>query len=131
MEDKIQRNEEEISDLVSDVEELKRQIEDLISQVSEIGGPEDTQDSFSEVSLNGETRTVLHWVEPSEVDCSTVTGLESARQAFKDAAIARDQSPDHPEVQHGDVMILLCERARSECRPKRSIPTPCYYGSLR
>lgn len=132
MDDQIEKNKDSIEDILKDVESIKDKIEEIVLEMSEVGDSADAGEATSEIIFNGETRTVLHWIDPSTegVDCALVTSLSSARQAFNTAAVYRDSVDDRPEVQHGDFMILLCEPQPDPNDPSAPLPTPCYYIGL-
>lgn len=130
MDDQIEKNKNSIEDILADIESLKEEVENVISEMAELESPADAGESTTQVNFGGEARTTLHWVDPSSegIDCTTVTSLETARDAFSTVAAARDAATDKPDVQHGDFMVLLCEpQPDPNADPNDPLPTPCYY----
>lgn len=124
MNDDVEKNKTRIDEILADVRELKDQVDAIVLDLGDGENPAESGQTTTEISFNGETRKVLHWISPSEVDCSLIVDVQDAVIAFKNAAIARDSDEGKPEVQHGDFMIMLCEPVPD---PNNPTPVPCYY----
>ena len=116
-------------------EELERKFETFESELEELSNPvleEGSSQGFSESSDGGGALFKIHWVEISETSfesCDDVNSVEDAQKAFKEAADARGKGMSSKEVLHGDIMVLLCNRAKEEDEDTDEVTytDACYY----
>jgi hypothetical protein len=116
-------------------EELERKFEAFESELEELSNPvleEGSSQGFSESSDGGGALFKIHWVQISETSfesCDDVGSVEDAQKAFKEAADARGKGMSSKEVLHGDIMVLLCNRAKEEDEDTDEVTytDACYY----
>lgn len=98
-------------------EEKVRLLEERLDELE--GDPEKNEvPPYSEITLDG-SQFLVHWITADEVStysaCSEIDNTYKAQVAFKEAASLRDniENPGRP-VLHGDLLVLQCNRYKSE-----------------
>lgn len=118
--------------------ELKEKLEDIdarIDELEESGESVEPEEGFLQIHGSSD-QFFLHWIDISETsysECEDVDSVEKAQKAFKEAAEYREDSEnDKRGILHGDVMVLLCNRAKEEDQESGEITytDACYYAGM-
>lgn len=93
--------------------EKVRLIEEQLEEIEEEDDPGLIDAGSCQVTLEN-TQFSAHWVSPEDAksfeDCDAVTNTRDAQKLFKEASAFRDASDKHRSVEHGDLMVLTCNR---------------------
>lgn len=102
---------EKYEELVEKVRLLEEKLEELEEAEEEDPGLIDA--GSCQVTLEN-TQFSAHWVSPEDAksfeDCDAITNTRDAQKLFKEASAFRDASDKHRSVEHGDLMVLTCNR---------------------
>lgn len=114
-----------------ELEEKVRLLEERLDELED--DPEKNEvPPYSEITLDG-SQFLVHWITAEEIDtyseCSEIDNTYKAQVAFKEAASFRDdiENPGRP-VLHGDLLVLQCNRSKSEDDYEETEdPNSCYF----
>lgn len=124
-------------------EELKEKlelVEQRVEELEEAPSEEETEQddiSFGSVDLNLPFR--VHWVFEEDVDSSTCSDIDTVAEAQLEllkVAKKRQGDPKSHDVNHGDLLVLLCnhykaeETEESESESTEDFKDACYYVGM-
>ena len=133
---------ENLRDKVDDnelaIDSIKDQIDEILSNMEGFSGTFEEFVEQAQTQNGGTHKFAVHWIDPVEeadTPCTDIDTVQKAQKVFSKAAIHRDKfgTPERT-VQHGDIMVLMCENPGEELKdpdePEDDDVAKCYFVGM-